>query len=166
MKFIITGHAQHGKNTVCEIMSEILGYTSISSSWFAISRTSIFDDFCVRHNLTKQEAYDIRAQHRQEFFNLIKAYNDTNGLDALGKGIFAEYDIYNGIRNVEELDELKKNKLFDYSIWVDASDRKPVEQGSCTICAKDCNIILDNNGTLDDLRISIIDVYTTIAGRK
>ncbi|MNL63682.1 hypothetical protein D3C87_1878370 [compost metagenome] len=46
--------------------------------------------------------------------------------------------------------------MFDYAIWVDASDRLPPEDASsCTVEPWMADFVLDNNGTLEDLKLNL-----------
>jgi dephospho-CoA kinase len=157
MKLLITGYKQHGKDTVCSLIQQIYGLTSISSSYYAVMHTDIFDDLALHLGVSKSLLYKIRDDYRKEFFDLIRNANIKHGMDFLGQGIFANYDIYNGIRNHEEFFAIKEKKLFDTSIWVDASERKPAESiESCTMRPEYCDIILDNNGNMEELVLNII----------
>jgi hypothetical protein len=163
MKLIVTGYAEHGKDTVCELIEKIYDLTFVSSSWYAVMFTDMFTALAKEKGLTKQELYYSRGLYREEFFEIIKATNEALGLDYLGRGIFSKYDVYNGIRNHEEFFFNKEKKLFDLSIWVDASKRKPVENtGSCTMKPEYCDIVLYNNGTKEQLAESIITMMKSL----
>jgi hypothetical protein len=152
---MIAGHGRHGKDTVCEILRDDYGMTFESSSQAA-------SDYFIYHILgtligyeTSVECYEDRHNHRALWFELIKAIN-YNDPTTLGRVIYKHNDIYCGIRNITEFDELEEAGLFDVSIWVDGSKRHPPESDkSCTVTSKECDIILDNNGTLEDLKVNI-----------
>jgi hypothetical protein len=95
--------------------------------------------------------YADRVNHRQEWYEQIKAYNEPDGA-RLGRDLFAQYDIYTGIRNVAEFNAIKAARLFDFSVWVDRSKHVPPEPStSNTMSPWMADYVLNNNGTLQDL---------------
>lgn len=156
-KLVILGHARHGKDTVAKFFANYC-YTHISSSLFAGERIVWAEHkrICEEqgHDYTPfEEFYELRKlpQNRKFWYDTIAAYN--NGCwSRLGGEIFTEYDIYSGLRNKRELFALKARKLYALSFWVDASDRIPSEdKSSCTVEPWMADVMIDNNGTLDDL---------------
>lgn len=110
------------------------------------------------------EAYDDRSNHRALWFELIKAIN-FHDPTTLGRKIFEDKDIYCGIRNITEYGGLRDIDLGVISIWVDASKRHPPEDDkSCTVTSKDMDYILDNNGTLEELKTHISTLMKQIKG--
>lgn len=99
-----------------------------------------------------KECFDDRVNHRAEWFELISDYNFGDPA-RLSREIFAKYDIYCGLRNIEELKAAKAEKLYDLCIWVDAGSRVPETESiySNTITSSDADYILDNSGSLKDL---------------
>ena len=71
----------------------------------------------------------------------------------LGRDIFAENDIYCGLRNKIEFHAMRNTGVFDYCIWVDRSDHLPLEdRSSMNLEIWMADYVIDNNGTLEDLR--------------
>ena len=67
------------------------------------------------------------------------------------------------MRDREEIDECLKQGLFDLIIWVDASQRLPEEdKDSFNIDKTYADIIIDNNGTLDDFKKRVIRLGKTL----
>jgi hypothetical protein len=61
------------------------------------------------------------------------------------------------MRDSSEIKECIKQKLFDLIIWVDASDRLPLEDASSfNISKSDADIIIDNNGTFEEFKDRVI----------
>jgi len=161
-KLLIIGHGRHGKDTVCEILSNQYNFKFLSSSQFC-SRKFIFNKLKNKYGYNnEEECYTDRHNHRQEWYNLISEYcADDPAL--LGKEIFAEYDIYCGLRNKAEFFSMKNQKVFDYVIWVDRSDHLPVEdKSSMTLEMWMSDYVLDNNGTLKDLKRNIDQLMPTL----
>lgn len=160
MKLMICGHARHGKDTFCEL----LGLKFASSSWVALEKV-IWPEMGWMYD-SLEECFNDRMNHRAEWHNLITAYN-TPDLTRLSRDIFADNDVYCGIRNREEFYAAKEQGLFQFSVWVDASERHPPEdEGSCKLLPSDCDIIISNNGTLDDLKAKADSFKRMIFGLK
>lgn len=143
-KLIVTGHAHHGKDTFCEMLEELFGYRSVSSS--AFMSPFIFEKIGKLYGYKNlEECWNDKKNHRKEWFDIIVEYN-TPDLSRLGREIFREHEIYNGIRNITEFDALKNKGLYDLSIWIDSSERLPAENSSSmTISMEDCDLVFDNN---------------------
>jgi len=151
MKLIVTGLGQHGKDTVCEILQS-KGYSFRSSSDFC-NHLVIFPVLSKRYGYkTIEECYMDRVNHREEWYDLICDFN-KNDPTKLGKLIFENYDIYCGLRNVIEFNALKKSGLDIVTVWVDATIRLGITEteNSITITREDCDYVINNNGSLQDL---------------
>jgi hypothetical protein len=151
MKIMLLGHGRGGKDTVADILKDELGLNACSSSWFCAEKF-IFE--ALRHTLgyeTVKECFEDRFNHRAAWFGLIKSYNAKDP-GRLAREIFAENDIYVGIRSNVEFECAKAEGLFDLAIWVDASTRNPLEDGSSfDIDLSKADFVIDNNGTEADL---------------
>lgn len=142
MKLLILGHAQHGKDVVAELLAEKYNLRLVNAS--EIVAAVSYKQFGLS---SIDEAYATRGSRRPELYDLIASWPET----ALADFIFSVADVYVGCRRQEELDAVieKHNPTV---LWVDASQRKPLEPGT-SISIKmpaDCWVI-DNNGTLEDL---------------
>lgn len=160
MKLLITGHAQHGKDTVCDLLAERFGLSFVSSSFFVAERA--VRPYLAERGITYEtleECYADRGNHRALWYDAIKAYN-TPDLARMGRELFSKHDIYCGLRNFEEMSAQRQQGLFDFSIWVDATFRVPPESFmSMTIRPTDCDFILDNSRGLNDLKIRTYRLY-------
>ncbi|MGR5365844.1 hypothetical protein [Photobacterium damselae] len=155
-KIIITGYAEHGKDTACEYLYKKFGITFESSSHTACE-LFLFDDLKKEHGYkTFDECYEDRRNHRKLWADKISEFNRINGLDALGKVIFERVDCYNGIRKLAELNALKSSGLVDLVIWLDASERMPPESiESMDIPPNVADITISNNGSIDELKVRL-----------
>lgn len=169
MKYIVTGHARHGKDTVCEMLAKHYELTHCASSIKA-NELFIFDKLKKKyHYETALDCFNDRVNHRKEWFDLIVEYNSPS-LARLGKSIFQYHDIYCGIRNKKELDELKRyfNQPDYFGInllvfWIDASDRLPPEDAnSMSVTRKDADFVIDNNGDLDALERAVLQTMRNL----
>lgn len=149
--YLILGLTQHGKDTVAEIMREYAGLAYESSSEAALDL--IFPVLQEVYGYrTKEEAFEDRNNGKQLVWKeLITLYN-TPDKTALARKVLQNSQIYVGMRCAEEYAATRH--LFDYVIWVDASERKgiPVPNSMEIECDPEDMIVIDNNGTLQDLK--------------
>ena len=147
---LIIGNQRHGKDSLAEILRNNFGLKFKSSSQSAAD-IFIYDELKEKYSYkTPVECFEDRVNHRQEWYEMICDYNKSDK-SRLAKDILKTTDCYVGMRDREEIDECLKNKLFDLVIWVDASDRLPLEDKKSFNIDKSCaHIILDNNGTYDE----------------
>ena len=190
-KFLILGHARHGKDTVAEILRDCYGFTFTSSSLFCAEKViwaavHNHGDALDQHEkagrpgmstlqLHKElqrmkgreypsyaQCFADRGNFRAAWFSLIAAYLYPE-MERLGREIFAENDIYVGIRNTRELNAVLNSGLADVSIWVDAKERiDPEPLSSCTVEPWMAMFTIDNNGTAEDLHLNVHQLMATI----
>jgi hypothetical protein len=155
-KLLIIGHARHGKDSMAEILQENFGLKFKSSSE-AAAEIFIYDVLKEKYNYkTPQECFKDRVNHRAEWHQLICEYN-INDKARLAKGILEHADCYVGMRDYREIKECINQNLFDLIIWVDGSERLPLEDvSSFNIDKEDADIIIDNNGTYDEFENRVI----------
>jgi hypothetical protein len=160
-KLLVVGHGRHGKDTVCEML-EVYGYKFQSSSKFC-SELFIYNALKDKYGYKNEdECYTDRHNHRAEWYDMIHNYC-SNDLARLGRNLFAEHDIYCGLRNRREFFAMKNEELFDYAIWVDRSDHLPAEDStSMSIEQWMCDYTLDNNASLDRLERNVEILIRTI----
>lgn len=184
-KIVVMGYARHGKDTVCELLRDKYGLTFTSSSQFCAERVVFpavqqmwadYNDEQKGRNLpppsvpnykTADECFADRGNHRALWFDLITAHN-TPDKARLGREIFEENHVYCGIRNAREFHGLKNAGVFDWAIWVDATERgMPIEdKSSCTVEPWMADFILDNNGSVEDLERNLEVLMRGIFGTE
>ncbi|MEK6811930.1 MAG: hypothetical protein AABX91_00610 [Nanoarchaeota archaeon] len=149
-RLIVAGYGRHGKDTFCEMLREIANYTFTTSSF--VASQIVFDEIGGAYGYKNApDCWEDRANHRAEWYEIITKYN-TPDKSRLGRRIFEGFPVYCGIRNFDEFNALKERGLFDLSVWIDASLRMPPEAGSSmTVRREDCDIVVDNNGGLEEL---------------
>ena len=157
-KILIIGHGRHGKDTVCEILRDSYGFQFQSSSEFCAQKF-IYDELKLKYGYTSYaQCYQDRHNHRSEWYDMIHAYC-ADDYARLGRDIFAENDIYCGLRNKSEFHAMKNTRVFDYCIWVDRSDYQPLEdRSSMSLEIWMADYVIDNNGTLEDLHRNTLDL--------
>lgn len=160
-KLLVIGHGRHGKDTVCEILRDKYGYSFESSSQFC-SKLFIYDMLKKKYNYSsEEECYADRHNHREEWYNAICDYNVPDAA-RLGREIFKAHDIYCGLRNKREYFAMRNTNVFDYAIWVDRSDYLPLEsKDSMTLEPWMADFHIDNNGTLEDLKFWIDELFNS-----
>jgi len=124
---LILGLAGAGKDELAEIWQEEFGMTFQSSSRAALD--NFLFDIIHKHlgYATKEEAFRDRVNHRALWYQLISMYNSKDPL-RLAKEILKTSDCYVGMRRKEEV--ALAPTLFDHIIWVDASERVPMESSN------------------------------------
>lgn len=147
IKVLIIGNARHGKDTLAEILNREFGIEFLSSSQ-AANEIFIFETLKDKYGYkNSEECFNDRVNHREEWYNLICDYNKDDR-SKLAKDIINRSDCYVGMRDYDEF--VKSKDLFDIIIWVDASERLAKEIGSFNIDKKDVDIIIENNGSLEE----------------
>ena len=164
-KLLIIGHGRHGKDTVAEILAE-RGYTFKSSS---LAAAEIFIYLRLKDQFGYndfEECYNDRNssdEKRKIWYDLICEYNRDDRA-RLARDILKTSDCYVGMRDRGEIDACVSEKLFDLVIWVDASDRLSYREPgtSFKIDKSYGDIIIDNNGSLDDLKIRVNRLFKVL----
>jgi len=154
MKLLVIGSARHGKDTVCEIMRDKYGLSFASSSEFVAER-AVYPHIMDKYGYTSHaEAYADRVNHREEWRDLIGAYNSEPS--TLARELLEHHDIYCGMRSMREFDAARH--MFDAVIYVDASERVKIHDPTLDIPSPVADYVIDNNGTLEQLEINIDEV--------
>ena len=150
-RFVIFGHKRHGKDTVCEYIQAKYGINFISSSLF-IARHHLFEVMREEHGYQSvEECFEDRGNHRAYWFDFIRNYTLVDPTK-LAREIFASNEVYCGIRSDIEFEAMRDQGLFDLSIYVDASERLPLEDPeSMKLTKYHGDIVVDNNGDLETL---------------
>lgn len=166
MKYLLLGHAQHGKDTVAQLMNLHWGVTWQSSS---VAALNIFMFDILKDLLgyeTMAEAYEDRHAHRMLWKELITAYNYEDKarlcrdiLEVNGN------DMYIGMRCQEEYEASRH--LFDKIFWVDASQRKPLDPSMSIEFDPGLMFVIPNNGDLSTLNSYIKgDIFGGLVGGR
>ena len=162
MKIVIVGWGRHGKDTATDMLCELCNFTSETSSSVA-NDLFIFSKLKGKYDyLTKEECFEDRHNHRQEWFDLICAFNQDDP-SRLAKEIFRRHDIYCGLRSRREFYAMKNQDLMDVTIWIDRSNELPPEpNNSMDIEPWMADYWIDNNGTKEELRRNLGHLMATL----
>jgi hypothetical protein len=160
MKLLVLGHARHGKDTAAEMLQQALGLTFCSSSKFAaehVVRPALALSGIVYPSIGA--CFEDRVHHRKAWYEAIVSFNRDDPA-RLGRMIFGQYDVYVGLRSRVELQALREAKLFDLCLWIDANGRgvPPEPLDSCSVTAEDADVVVPNDGTLEQLRERLVAV--------
>jgi hypothetical protein len=147
IKILVIGHRQHGKGTFCKIAKNSFSLDSISSSMMA-NNMFIFSQLKEQYGYTTPiECFNDRDDKREQWYQAILAYN-TPERTRLASAIFQKYPIYDGLRSKLEFDAIRKAKMVDLVIWIDAAKRQALEpETSITVTRSDADLIIENNDT-------------------
>lgn len=147
MKFLVLGHAQHGKDTVKDYVARKCDLKCYSASSIAVE-LFIYPALYQKYKYkTYGECYDDRHDHRQEWADLWEEYcKDDKG--RFVREALSYTDGYAGLRHRDQYDATQK--LFDIIFWVDACKRKPLEP-TLELCHHDADVFLDNNHSVEYL---------------
>lgn len=167
-QLLVLGPGGHGKDEVAKLLAEEYGLTFKDSSQHACNRAvyPVLRD--IYHYSSPQECYDDRRNHRVEWRDLIRNYN--NPKDRLVREILDEADVYVGLRC--HLEFAAAQHHFDAIIWVDATARlksegKDPNDPSLSIPYQPASMLwLDNNGSLDDLKKRLRSIMSVVAKRR
>ena len=166
MKIAVISQAKQGKDTLCEIVSEVYNVPFVSSTYY-IAEHIVFpllkDKYGYR-NL--EECLKDKVNHRKEWADIINKYNEKD-LSKLATDILSINDFYCGIRCKKQLEASKH--LFDLIIWVDSEERLGVteDSSSITVTKDDADIIIENNADLNTFKGKITRLFDTwFADRK
>ena len=154
MRIVIIGPARHGKDTFAMLMQA-------ASDWTFESSTNWVADKFVRNYLAAkginygclQACIDDRVNHRDLWYQACREYVKDDK-SAIAEGIFAEHDIYVGIRGADELEAAAADAV----IWVEApnrigadADRQQIRDIGNLVTASDADFIVNNDGTIEEL---------------
>lgn len=162
MKYLIIGHARHGKDTVAEILNKNFGMTFDSSS-LAAAKIFIFDALKEKYGYENFGAcFQDRGNKRKEWHDLIVEFNKDDKT-RLAKEILKNNDIYVGMRSDAELKACLAEDLFELVIGV-YNPRMPEEDKESFDIDfwNSCDFVIPNIGTLEDLEKKVVNCFAFV----
>ena len=155
-RLLILGYGRHGKDTVAEMLRDKHGFSFISSSEF-VGREVMWDNWGIARYNSFEAMFDDRMNCRQIWMEMVSAFNTPDKARTARTMLERGYDMYVGMRRLDELLACREALLFDYVVWVDRSEHLPPETGSMDITrdSAEPDFVIDNNGTLADLEKAV-----------
>lgn len=154
MHLYIVGQGRHGKDTLAELLQEFIPEISFTSSSLFLSEKVVFPLMKDQY-ANALECFEDRhtGDNRAFWYNAICDYTKDDPTRASDE-LFAEHDIYIGIRNIKELNAMRDKYDDVVVIWVDAEQRigSTEDSSSNTIRKEDADIVVYNNESLEDFR--------------
>lgn len=156
MILAVCGYGTHGKGTSAAYICLKTGLRYKQSTSEAAADV-VFAVIGEKYGYPNARAcWEDRHNHRDEWAQIIWEHNAPDGLTLYRDMIADGNDILEGVRKASELQALKDTGMVDLTIWIDALKRKPREaSSSCQVKPEDCDVIVDNNGTPDDLKVEL-----------
>lgn len=145
MRLGIVGYSECGKDLICDTLRDKHGLRFTGgTSWHALR--IVWDSWGKHHYETAHQCYNDRRNHKDMWHTIIVAYNHGDPC-RLYRRIMEESDILQGVRDDRELAGIKEAGLVDAWVWV----HRDVPKDTTKFSAEDCDYVLDNTGTIDDL---------------
>lgn len=164
LRFLILGHARHGKDTAAEHLRDSYCIEFRSSSMF-LAETVVRPALECRGIAypTLEACYADRGRHRAAWREIIEDYNRDDGA-RLARAILAEADCYVGMRMLREYEASRA--LFNVILWIDGSGRglPPESRDSMTITFDPGWMLrVDNGGTVEQLHEELDAVMASLS---
>lgn len=164
-KLLVIGYARHGKDTAAQMLADIYGFQFTSSSWFCAQEV-LWDAWGCAVYDSIEEMFEDRVNHRVLWMQMISAYN-TPDKTMTAKTMFERgFDMYVGMRRLDELMACREAGIVDHVVWVDRSKHLPPETGSTDIHRQHADLVLDNNGDLGDLEENVLNLGAELIGSR
>lgn len=160
IRILIIGDGGSGKDTLAELLFQAMDLKYQSSSRAALD-IFLYDILCQTIGYSsKEEAYADRYNHRLLWKACICTYNRKDPAKLCRK-ILERHNIYTGLRSRKEFNAAKH--LFDLILWV---DRDVPEDLSNELKSSDAHYVVDNTGTLEDLKARLSPLQDLITAHS
>lgn len=154
-RLLIIGHARHGKDTLAEKIRDKMGLAFTSSSIF-VGEECIWPSWGKERYETFDAMFADRVNYRKTWADLISAYNTPDKTRTAKTVLDRGYDMYVGMRRMDEYMACRAIDLFDHVIWVDRSQHLPPEgKDSSDMIPGIADLYCDNNGDLAQMDIFV-----------
>ena len=163
---VVTGFAGHGKDQFCTfLLKASKGTIRFKDTSRILCQQIIYPLWGIHHYDCEIDCYYDRKVNRAKWYNLLEEYS-RNDKTSIANQVFLHSDIYCGLRSKEQLEALRRENCIAVLVWIDATARTKTTESleSCTITAKDADVIITNNGTLKQLEqkaVAFLSRYST-----
>lgn len=142
-KLLVIGDGEAGKDEFARLLHAEAGLTSLSSS-------EVAGDYVYRTQFRAwyphaRACWLDRRRHRETWKAAIEDYTRDDPA-RLAREIVESADVYVGMRSRREFEAARE--LFDAVVWI---DRDVPRDSSNDLSRDDADVVVENNGTLDDL---------------
>jgi dephospho-CoA kinase len=147
MKICVLGYTESGKSTAAKLLADYLG------TRYADSSDQLIEELANSLGIAPDHIRQNKASYREQLFTFGRARQKKDPLWPQSVQLrFA--DIITGLRNPNELEAARKHKLYDIIIWI---GRPGVVAGPTDkLQPSDADVVINNDGTVDDLRIKLL----------
>lgn len=159
------GYGRSGKDTAAEIMATVMGdeyskkmHTALKSSvkylvhYGGSTSSAVAPLIAKAVGKTEEEVFAERHQHRMfwfEFCNILRRDDPT----LIARILLGQADILVGLRDIAEIEATRAKDVVAAHIWV---SRPGVDSDETVAFSRDdCDLVLENNGSLEDLKRKI-----------
>ena len=159
---IVTGFAGHGKDQFCAYLSKVSirrgkGIIHFKDTSRLLCQQIIYPLWGYAHYPNEIDCFRDRKTKRAVWYSLLEQHS-RNDKASVVRQIFLHTDIYCGLRSKEQLEAARRENIVATTVWIDATTRTKTTESleSCTITAQDADVIITNNGTLEQLESKAI----------
>ena len=146
-KILIIGNKYHGKTTFANFLKDALGDAqAYSTSSYLIYRLGMLKGVSTEEILKEKEKY------RPDLIELGNAMCNVDAGCLVSICLWSchkTFALIDGVRRISEFERVKS--MFETVIWINRPS-EPIGRDNLELKAGDANMVIDNTGTLDDLR--------------
>lgn len=148
MNVLVLGYSKSGKTTAAEMVAEMIGSNPPKNC-----SDYIIEDFCDTNDLDPNFVKENKDEFRKRLLEFGISKQNINPAYPVDKAL-TETDVVTGVRTPENLKASRP--MFDIVLWI---DRENVPKGKTDKISKDdADVVIDNNGSFDQLRINLMSV--------
>jgi hypothetical protein len=148
LNLLVVGHQHHGKSTFSQLASKEFGISMRGTSEYAAQ--FMFERLKDEKGYTTvAQCHADRDNNRPAWYDGIREYN-LNNPSQLIEDILKQYDGAEGLRHIDEYLLCMEKGLFNFRVFIDASERLPQEpSSSMTLNHSHVDVVLFNNDSED-----------------
>jgi len=152
-KVLVLGNSKSGKTTAAEMISKILGSPPPKNC-----SDFIIEDYAAGRVTIPSKALELaksiaknKDPYRQDLFKFGLMRQKTDPAYPVSEAV-KQTNVVTGVRTKENLDASRN--LFDLVLWIDRDEA--VANSTDQLGPSDADVVIDNNGTLGDLKVALI----------
>ncbi len=147
-RVLFVGHAQHGKDTACEVLAAATGWTNAGTTSLYLAK-----HVAARLGISVEDAYAQRRRSEADRMLWRQIGDEVRQTDPalLVRDALAVGPITGGCRGLPEIEAVRREGLVDLIVWVDASKRKPWDV-TMEFGPEHADVIVNNNGSEEEFQ--------------